>query len=95
LAKLAIKKVLLNKTIGTNRKLKVDIDIMRQEVLFSQSAIKTLRVQIGDLKDKSLSAAKVSHVQGRAADETNNQILALKVHTEKENNEFENQLQTL
>ena len=34
-------------------------------------------------------------MQGRAADETNNQILALKVHTEKENNEFENQLQTL
>jgi hypothetical protein len=85
----------LNKTIGTNRKLKVDIDIMRQEVLFSSAAIKTLRSQITDLKEKSLSAAKVSHVQGRAADETNNQILALKVHTEKENNEFENQLQTL
>ena len=85
----------MNKTIGTNRKLKVDIDIMRQEVLFSQAAIRTLMGQIKDLKERSLAAAKVSHVQGRAADETNNQILALKVHTEKENNEFENQLQTL
>ena len=45
---------------------------MRQEVLFSQAAIKTLKLQIQDLKERSLSAAKVSHVQGRAADETNN-----------------------
>jgi len=35
---------------------------MRQEVLFSESAIKTLGVQIQDLKDKSLAAAKISHV---------------------------------
>ena len=67
-----LKQLQLNKTIGTNRKLMVDIDIMRTEINFSQRSIKMLKDQIADLKKSSLAAAKVSGVQGRAADDMNN-----------------------
>jgi len=86
--RLTNKKVLLNKTRGVVRGLHVNIDIMRREIGFSLKSINILSEEIDKLKNEAKGSHEVSQRQGRTADETNNSILAMKAHTEKENQLF-------
>lgn len=69
---LANEKVLLNDTIGKNRKLKVDIDVMRKEIVFARDSIAKMEKQITTLKNKVKNAAKDSMANNRVSNETNN-----------------------
>lgn len=83
LHKLAHKKVMLNDTIGRNSALKVNIDIMRKEIIFAQDSINDMKVEIEALSQGARAAHKISCVAGTIADETNNEILATKARREK------------
>ena len=85
LHKLAHKKVMLNDTIGRNSALKVNIDIMRKEIIFAQDSINDMKVEIEALSQGARAAHKISCVAGTIADETNNEILATKARREKNN----------
>lgn len=66
------KKVRLNHTIGENLDLKINIDIMRKEIIFAKDAIKAMNETIETLKTDATDCNKESIVQGRNANETNN-----------------------
>lgn len=50
----------LNDTIGENNKLKVEIEIMRGEILFAKYSIKKMTQQIQHHKEIALTAARES-----------------------------------
>ena len=64
--------VLLNNTLGINKKMQTDIAAMRQEILFAEDDKRKLRLQIKALADKATDANKDSVVQARQASETHN-----------------------
>jgi chromosome segregation ATPase len=86
---LANEKVRLNDTIGKNRTLKVDIDIMRKEIVFARDSIEKMENQIDGLKRKIKGLNQETVSGNRIADETNNQILAMKAQHEEEKERFE------
>lgn len=88
-------RVRLNDTIGRNKYLKVEIDIMRKEIVFAKDSIKKMESQINDLKKKVNESATVSINGNRISNETNNQILALKAKHEEEKERFEIQIKHL
>ena len=72
LAVLANEKVLLNDTIGANRTLKVQIDIMRKEIFFARDQNQKMEGQIQKLKKDITESAHDSINSNRIAGETNN-----------------------
>ena len=82
-------RVRLNDTIGKNSYLKVEIDIMRKEIVFAKDSIEKMSKQIGGLKKTVTESATESIIGNRISDETNNQILALKAKHEEEKERFE------
>ena len=95
LAVLANEKVLLNDTIGINRKLKGEIDIMRKEIFFAKEQNIKMEGQIQKLKKDITENAHDSINSNRIAGETNNQILALKAKHEEEKERFEQEIKKL
>ena len=93
--KLEHEKEKLNDTIGGNNQLKVEIDIMRKEILFARSSIKDMTYVIGGLKDGARGSAHDSQATGKDARETNNHILALKAKSEEDKEQFEHQISEL
>ena len=53
-------KVRLNDTIGCNNELKVNIDIMRKEILFAKASVQEMSEQIARLKVTAKEANKIS-----------------------------------
>lgn len=85
----------LQDTIGENNYLKIQIDIMRKEILFAKDNIRTMNDQIQELRDKSTKAQqKSSHYSKQTAD-SNNWILSLKAKSEASKIQFENQVKQL
>jgi len=76
---------MLNDSIGRNKSLKVNIDIMRKEIIFAQDSINEMKTEIEALSNAARAAHKISSVAGTVADETNNEILATKARREKNN----------
>jgi hypothetical protein len=92
---LANEKVRLNDTIGRNQFLKGEINIMRKEILFAHDSIEQMARQIGKIKKEAVVSNK-DYIQGsKHADETNNQILALKAKHEEEKEKFELEIKKL
>lgn len=92
---LANEKVHLNDTIGRNLYLKTEINIMRKEILFAQDSIVKMQKQIAKIK-KEATVTNKDYIQGsKHADETNNQILALKAKHEEEKEKFELEIKKL
>ena len=87
--------VRLNDTIGDNAKLKVQIDVMRKEIVFALETIKKMNEQVEQLKHDINVCATESITNGRIAGETNNQILALKAKHEEEKEKFEVEIKKL
>jgi len=92
---LANEKVRLNDTIGRNQYLKTEIDIMRKEILFAQDSLVTMSRQIAKIKKEAVSTNKGYISGSKHADETNNQILALKAKHEEEKEKFELEIKKL
>lgn len=92
---LANEKVRLNDTIGRNRHLKVEIDIMRKEIVFAKDSITKMERQITNLRNEIKELATESINNNKIANETNNQILALKAKHEEEKDRFELDLKKL
>ena len=92
---LANERVHLNDTIGRNKYVKAEIDIMRKEILFAKDSIIKMQKQIGKIK-KEATVTNKDYIQGsKHADETNNQILALKAKHEEEKEKFELEIKKL
>lgn len=92
---LANAKVRLNDTVGRNQYLKTEINIMRKEILFAQDSIVQMKKQIARIKKEALVTNK-DYIKGsKHADETNNQILALKAKHEEEKEKFELEIKKL
>lgn len=87
--------VRLNDTIGDNNKLKVEIDIMRKEILFARDCIADMQVQIAELKDQSRVANKESITAAKTTNEHNNWILSLKAKSEEGKEQFELEVKKL
>jgi hypothetical protein len=87
--------VRLNDTIGDNNELKVEIDIMRKEILFAKTSVQEMSDQIAKLKQRAKEANKISIKEGNAANEINNQILALKAKSEEGKESFELEIKKL
>lgn len=85
----------LNDTIGDNNELKVEIDIMRKEILFAKTSVQEMSDQIAKLKQRAKEANKISVQEGNAANEINNQILALKAKSEDGKDSFELEIKKL
>ena len=85
----------LNDTIGENNKLKVEIDIMRGEILFAKYSIAKMSKQIENYKDNANDCARESQVTSAEAREVNNKILALKAKSEEDKEQFEHQISEL
>ena len=92
---LANEKVRLNDTIGKNRKLKVEINIMRKEIVFARDSIRKMEEQIDTLKNKIRGFNKETMSGNRVAGETNNNILALKAKHEGQKETFETDVKKL
>jgi hypothetical protein len=88
-------RVRLNDTIGKNKYLKDEIDIMRKEICFAKDSIAKMSKQIASLKKTVTESATDSIIGNRISDETNNQILALKAKHEEEKERFELQIKQL
>ena len=93
--RLANEKVRLNDTIGENNYLKVEIDIMRKEILFAKDSIKVMEEQIRELKGKASAANKASTVLTKKTAEHNNWILSLKCKCEQSKEQFEHEVKKL
>lgn len=92
---LANEKVHLNDTIGRNQYVKAEINIMRKEILFAKDSIVKMQKQIAKIK-KEATVTNKDYIQGsKHADETNNQILALKAKHEEEKEKFELEIKKL
>lgn len=87
--------VRLNNTIGDNNMLKVQIDIMRKEILFAKDGIRAMQEQIAKLKDQSREAHKESVVAAKTTNEHNNWILSLKAKSEEGKEQFELEVKKL
>lgn len=74
--------VRLQDTIGENNYLKIEIDIMRKEILFAKDNIKTMSAQIQELRDKSTKAQQKSSQFAKQTADSNNWILSLKAKSE-------------
>jgi coiled-coil domain-containing protein 63/114 len=92
---LANEKVRLNDTVGRNQYLKCEINIMRKEILFAQDSIVQMGRQIGRIKKEAVGTNKDYITGSKHADETNNQILALKAKHEEEKEKFELEIKKL
>lgn len=68
---------------------------MRKEISFAVYSIKELRETIDDLKGDATISNKDAVIQGKTANETNNQILALKAKHEVGKEVFENEIKKL
>ena len=88
-------KVRLNDTIGANNFLKVEIDIMRQQIQFAKQSIKEMEEQIDSLKVKAKDANAKSNVLSKKTSEHNNWILSLKAKSEQGKEQFELEVKKL
>lgn len=88
-------KVLLNNTIGDNKDLKVQINIMRQELLSAARQIQTMQRQIDNFKAMAAKANEHSTRDEGKASDTNNKILALKAKHEEGKEQFELEIKKL
>jgi len=88
-------KVRLNDTIGENNYLKVEIDIMRKEILFAKDSIRVMEEQIKGLKGCATDANKKSNVLSKKTSEHNNWILSLKAKSEQGKEQFELEVKKL
>ena len=95
LHQLANEKVRLNDTVGRNQYMKSEINIMRKEILFAQDSIIQMGRQIGRIKKEAVVTNKGYISGSKHADETNNQILALKAKHEEEKEKFELEIKKL
>ena len=95
LAVCANEKVRLNDTIGRNNGLKTEINIMRKEILFAQDSIRAMQDQINRFKQGAISNNKQYISGSKHAEETNNQIKALKAKHEDEKERFELEIKKL
>lgn len=68
---------------------------MRKEISFAVYSIKELRETIDILKVDATISNKDAVIQGKTANETNNQILALKAKHEVGKEVFENEIKKL
>ena len=87
--------VRLNNTIGDNNKLKVEIDIMRKEILFAKDGIRVMQEEIAKLKDQSRGANQESIAASKTTTEHNNWILSLKAKSEDGKEQFELEVKKL
>jgi len=88
-------KVRLNDTIGDNNYLKIEIDIMRKEIIFAKSSIRDMEKQIEELKVKASGANAKSNVLSKKTSEHNNWILSLKAKSEQGKEQFELEVKKL
>jgi predicted RecB family nuclease len=93
--RVAHKKVLLNRTIGINTQLTHDINSMRREIMFANTAIATMKANIAECKAVSLAHHKVSQKQNQVSNEMNNQILSMKYLNETNTQKIRRQTQAL
>lgn len=68
---------------------------MRKEISFAKDSIKTMKELINTLKTDSVASNKDAVIQARTANETNNQILALKAKHEDGKEVFELEIKKL
>ena len=68
---------------------------MRKEILFAKDSLITMSRQIGKIKKESVVTNKGYISGSKQADETNNQILALKAKHEEEKEKFELEIKKL
>jgi hypothetical protein len=85
----------LNDTVGENNYLKVEIDIMRKEILFAKDSIKVMEEQITGLRGHATDANKKSNVLSKKTSEHNNWILSLKAKSEQGKEQFELEVKKL
>lgn len=85
----------LNDTIGENNYLKVEIDIMRKEILFAKDCIHDMEDQIEKLKHTATVANKKSIGLSKTTSEHNNWILSLKAKSEDGKEQFELEVKKL
>ena len=87
--------VRLNNTVGENTYLKVEIDIMRKEILFAKDSINVMEGQIKNLRGHATDANKKSNVLSKKTSEHNNWILSLKAKSEQGKEQFELEVKKL
>lgn len=85
----------LNDTIGENNYLKVEIDIMRKEIIFAKDSINAMEEQIDGLKHTATTANKKSIGLAKTTTEHNNWILSLKAKSEDGKEQFELEVKKL
>ena len=85
----------LNDTIGENNYLKVEIDIMRKEIIFAKDSIKAMKDQIEKLKTSATDANKTSICLAKTTTEHNNWILSLKAKSEDGKEQLELEVKKL
>lgn len=69
---IANEEVLLNDTVGLNKGLIENINIMRKEIDFAKKCIQNMTAQIDGLKTDATKCNEKAITQGKAANETNN-----------------------
>lgn len=87
--------VRLNDTIGENNLMKVNIDIMRKEIIFAKESIKDMQEHIQQLKSEASEANKKSIANENTTTHQNNWILALKAKSEEGKDNFEREVKNL
>ena len=87
--------VRLNATIGENNIQKVNIDVMRKEIIFAKESIRDMQEQIEKLKAQSTDANKKSIANEKTTTEHNNWILSLKAKSEEGKDNFEKEVKNL
>ena len=87
--------VRLNATIGENNIQKVNIDVMRKEIIFAKESIRDMQEQIEKLKAQSTEANKKSIANEKTTTEHNNWILSLKAKSEEGKDNFEKEVKNL
>lgn len=85
----------LNATIGENNIQKVNIDVMRKEIIFAKESIRDMQEQIEKLKAQSTDANKKSIANEKTTTEHNNWILSLKAKSEEGKDNFEKEVKNL
>lgn len=92
---IANEEVLLNDTVGINKGLIENINIMRKEIDFAKKCIANMTAQIDNLKQEATKCNEKAFGQNKTANETNNEILALKSKHEEDKEEFEVEIKNL
>ena len=87
--------VRLNDTQSKNKSMRDAIDVMRKEQRNGIRAAKSLRKDIGSTVESAIKMNQQTHQGKRVAEETNNQILALKAKHEEEKLNFERKIKDL